>query len=224
MRARQENLRAALLAPHVIDIGAGAVARPEHFARDHLVAANNPSPRPKSMMTLPYSTRFTTPLTISPMRSLYSSILPIALGLAHFLHNDLLGRLRRDAPEIERRQRLGDPVAGLRGGIAFAGVLDGDLGGVVVDLVDDEQQARETHFASARIDLGPHLGLLPVTGAGRLLQGVLHRGDDDRSINRFLAGDRIGNLQNFKSVGADGHEFTLPRSGWREAWFAPDLS
>jgi hypothetical protein len=31
------------------------------------------SPRPRSTITLPYSTRLTVPLTISPMRSLYSS-------------------------------------------------------------------------------------------------------------------------------------------------------
>ena len=41
MRARQENLRAARLAAHVIDIGADAVAGAEVFARDHLVAADD---------------------------------------------------------------------------------------------------------------------------------------------------------------------------------------
>ncbi len=41
MRARQENLRPALLAAHVIDIGANAVAGTERLARDHLVAADD---------------------------------------------------------------------------------------------------------------------------------------------------------------------------------------
>src|SRR5690606_24626554 len=41
MRARQEDLRAALLAADVIDIGADAVAITERLARDHLVAADN---------------------------------------------------------------------------------------------------------------------------------------------------------------------------------------
>ena len=41
MAARQENLRPAGFAAHVIDIGADAVAGAEAFARDHLVAAHH---------------------------------------------------------------------------------------------------------------------------------------------------------------------------------------
>ena len=41
MAARQEDLRAAGFAAHVIDIGADAVAGAEDFARDHLVAAHH---------------------------------------------------------------------------------------------------------------------------------------------------------------------------------------
>ena len=47
-------------------------------------------------------------------------ILPVALGLAHLLHDHLLGRLRGDAAVFERRQRVGDGVADLGGGIALA--------------------------------------------------------------------------------------------------------
>src|SRR6185369_1330855 len=39
--AGQENLRTALLAPHVVDVGADAVAEAHVLARDHLVAAND---------------------------------------------------------------------------------------------------------------------------------------------------------------------------------------
>ena len=38
-------------------------------------------------------------------------ILALALGIAHLLHDHLLGVLRGDAAEIDRRQRLGDVVA-----------------------------------------------------------------------------------------------------------------
>ena len=41
MRARQEDLRSARLAPHVIDVGADAIAGPEHLARDQFVAAHH---------------------------------------------------------------------------------------------------------------------------------------------------------------------------------------
>ena len=41
MRARQEDLRPALLAAHVVDVGADAVAVAEGLARDQLVAADD---------------------------------------------------------------------------------------------------------------------------------------------------------------------------------------
>jgi hypothetical protein len=54
----QEDLRSARFAADVENIGADAVAMA--------------SPRPRSTITLPYSTRLTMPLTMSPMRSLNS--------------------------------------------------------------------------------------------------------------------------------------------------------
>ena len=51
-------------------------------------------------------------------------VLAVALGLAHLLHDHLLGRLRGDAAEFERRQRVGDGVADLRGRVALARVLE----------------------------------------------------------------------------------------------------
>src|SRR3546814_989892 len=40
-------------------------------------------------------------------------ILPLTLGVADLLENDLLGGLRIDAPQIDRRQRINDEVADL---------------------------------------------------------------------------------------------------------------
>ena len=51
-------------------------------------------------------------------------VLPVALGLAHLLHDHLLGRLRGDAAVFERRQRVGDGVADLRGRMALARVFE----------------------------------------------------------------------------------------------------
>ena len=64
-------------------------------------------------MRLPYSVRFTTPLMISPTRSLNSSYCLLALVFAHALHDHLLGGLRGDAAEIDRRQRIDDELAEL---------------------------------------------------------------------------------------------------------------
>src|SRR3546814_15614918 len=40
-------------------------------------------------------------------------ILPLTLGVADLLENDLLGGLRINAPQIDRRQRINDEVADL---------------------------------------------------------------------------------------------------------------
>ena len=74
-------------------------------------------------MTLPYSTRFTDAVDDLADAVLVLVELALALGLAHLLHDDLLGVLRGDAAEIERRQRLGDEVADLGLRIALLGVL-----------------------------------------------------------------------------------------------------
>src|SRR6202007_2331671 len=60
-----------------------------------------------------------------------------------------------------------------------------------------------------------HLGFAAITRASRLLNGVLHGGNDDAALDRLLAGDRIGDLQQFEPVGADGHRsvsFVLGRA------------
>ena len=111
-------------------------------------------------MTLPYSTRLTMPLTISPMRSLNSSILPVALGLAHLLHDHLLGRLRGDAAEFDRRQRRrrwcrrpARPGCAARASsrlIWFDGVLD---------RLDHQHVARQPQLAGLGVDLGADVGL-----------------------------------------------------------------
>ena len=132
-------------------------------------------------------------------------VLAVALGLAHLLHDHLLGRLRGDAAVFERRQRVGDGVADLRGRIALARVLEADLVRRVLDRLDHQHVAREPQLAGLRVDLGVHVGLGAVARARRLGDRVLHRGDDDAAVDRLLAGDRVGDLQQFEPVGADGH-------------------
>jgi len=65
-------------------------------------------------------------------------VLAFALGVAHLLEDHLLGGLRGDAAEIDRRQRLGDQVAGLRRRVADLRFVERDLGRLVFDLFDDQ--------------------------------------------------------------------------------------
>ena len=211
MGARQENLRPALLAPHVKHIGADAVAGLEGLARDRARRGARWLRRgPRSTMTLPYSTRLTVPLTIWPMRSLNSSILPVALGLAHLLHDHLLRRLRGDPAELEGRERLGDVIAGLSRRVALARIFDADLRRGIVDRVGDQKMPRDPQFAGLRIDLGMDIGLEPVARTRRLGDQFLHRRDHDLPVDELLARHRVGDLQKLQPVCTDGHVSLTP--------------
>src|SRR3954466_10822218 len=119
MRPRQENLRAARLAPHVIDIGADAVAVAQGLARQHLVAADDRL----AAAEVDHHVAVFDPLddAVDDVADavLVFDELPVALGLAHLLHDDLLGGLRGDAAVFQRRQRVGDGVADLCGRISL---------------------------------------------------------------------------------------------------------
>ena len=127
----------------------------------------------------------------------------LAFCIAHLLDDHLLGVLCGDAAKIDRRQRLGDVVADGGGGIAAVGLGEADLGRFVLDLLDDEQQAIEVHFAGLGIDLGADFVLRTIARARRALDRILHRGDHHRLVDRLLARDGIGNLQKLEPVGAD---------------------
>ncbi len=101
--------------------------------------------------------------------------LALTLGVAHLLDDDLLRGLRGDAPELERRQGLGDEVARLRGGVAAQRLDEADVLGVVLDLLDHLQEAHEIDLAGLVVDLGSNLVLGAVARAGGALDRLLHR-------------------------------------------------
>jgi hypothetical protein len=49
------------------------------------------------------------------------------------------------------------------------------------------------------------IGLDAIARARRLCDRVFHGADYDAAVDRLLAGDRVGDLQQFEPVGADGH-------------------
>ena len=143
------------------------------------------------------------------MRSLYSSILALALGVAHFLHDHLLGVLRIDAVEIDRRQRLGDDVADLGRGIARARIFEADLDLVVFDLLHDMEIARDVCLARLGIDLDLDLVLAAVMGLGGALHRLFHRGKHDLLVDRLVARDGVCDLQKLGSVCGNGSHVIL---------------
>ena len=127
MGAGHEDLRSARLAAHVIDEGADAVAIAEVFARQRLVAPDDslgPAEIDDHIAVLDALDDAVDDLANAALEFL---VLALTLGLAHLLHDDLLGVLRRDPAEIERRQGLGDEVAHLRFRVLAAGFVERDL-------------------------------------------------------------------------------------------------
>src|ERR1700728_114150 len=212
MGAGQENLRAAGLAPDVIDVGADAIAGPEHLARNQFIAAHDRFAR-AGAAEIDHDIAIFDPLdrAVDDIADsiLLDVILLVAFRLADLLHQHLLGRLGGNASVVERRQRFGNPVANLSRGVLLLRFGQRHLRRLVLDLVDNEQKPGKPDLAGLRIDLRADLGLLAVTRTRGLLHRVFHRRQNDRSIDRFLPRDRVDNLQQFKSVGANGHDSLL---------------
>ena len=150
MGARQEDLRAALLAAHVVDIGADAVAILEVLARDQLVAADDRLAAAEIDDDVAVFDALDRAVDDLADAVLVFVVLAVALGLAHLLHDDLLGRLRGDAAEIHRRQLLGDEVADLGVRVALARRGQRDLAAVVLDRLDHFHQPLQLHLAGLR--------------------------------------------------------------------------
>jgi hypothetical protein len=123
----RKDLRPALLAPHVVDVGADAVAVAEHLARQHFVAPHDRFAAAEIDHDVAVFDALDDAVDDIADAILVFVVLPVALGLAHLLHDHLLGRLRGDAAVFERRQLVGDGVADLRGRMAAAGFLEADL-------------------------------------------------------------------------------------------------
>ena len=130
--------------------------------------------------------------------------MPLALGVAHLLHDHLLGGLGGDARKIHRRQCFCDDVADLRGRVAGARILQRNLDLVVIDHLDDVQITRDMRLAGLRIDVDANFVLAPVAGFRGALHRLFHRMQHDRFVDRLVARDGVGNLQKFCSVGGNG--------------------
>ena len=211
MGAAEENLRAALLAAHVVDVGADAVAVAVHFARDQLVAADDGFATTEVDDDVAVFDALDRAVDDLADAVDVLVVHALALGIAHLLHDHLLGRLGGDAAELDRRQRLGDEVAELGGGVACSAHACSSIcaaGSSTVSTTSSRRHRRS--LAGLGVDLGADLGLGAVAGLGRLLDGVLHRLDHDHAVDRLLAGNGICDLQQLQSVRANGHLVRSP--------------
>src|SRR6202012_5990199 len=139
-------------AAHVIDIGADAVAGAEALARDHLVAADHALRL--AQIDHHRAALAALDLAIDDFADavLVFVILTLALGIAHLLHDHLLGVLGVDAVEIHRRQGFGDDVADLGVGVSAARLGQRNTGLVVFHQLDDMEIARDMGLSGLGID------------------------------------------------------------------------
>ena len=95
----------------------------------------------------------------------------VALDLADALQDDLLGGLGADAPEDVAVELLGlDDIAGLGVRVGLAGILDRDLGQLVLDLLDHEPRTVDADTTRFRVDADVDVliaGHAPVGGLDR---------------------------------------------------------
>ena len=158
-------------------------------------------------MTLPYSTRLTVPLTISPMRSLYSSYWRSRSASRTFCTMTCLADWAAMRPKSigGSGSAMKSPTCGV--GIALARVLDSAIClAIVLDRLDHLQQALQLDLAGLRVDLGADVGLLRRSAARAAfwiassiaaMTIVL--------VDRLLARDRVGDLQQLQPVCTDCH-------------------
>src|SRR5215475_842912 len=118
------------------------------------------SPRPRSTMTLPYSTRLTMPLTMSPMRSLNSWYCRSRSASRTFCTITCLADCAAMRPYSS-----GGSVSAMVSRIGAAGIGQRNLVGMVLDVLDHQHVARETELALLGVDLGMHVGFAAVAGA-----------------------------------------------------------
>ena len=156
-------------------------------------------------MTLPYSTRLTVPLTISPTRLMYSSYMRSRSASRTFCTMTCLADWAAMRPNSMGGSGSVTKSPSLAASLRACGVLEPDLAAVFLDRLDHFEQAPHARLAGLGVDLDPDIGLGAVAGLGRLLDRVLHRLDDDHAIDRLFAGDGIGDLEQFQSVRANGH-------------------
>src|SRR6059036_2260247 len=114
------------------------------------------SPRPRSTITLPYSTRLTTPLTISPMRSLNSWYCRSRSASRTFCTITCLADCAAMAI-FQRRQSVGDGIADLGARIGALRIIQRGLVRRVLDILDHQHVTGQRELARFGMDLGVHV-------------------------------------------------------------------
>ena len=197
--ARQHQLRPAHVAVDAHHVGAHAVAHPEVFLGDHLVARQHgldPPDLEDRVAALDALDRAVDEL-LSAGEEIVQQLL--ALGVADPLQDDLLRRLRADAPEVDRLQGLLDVVLELDVRVLLLRLGERHLlRGVFHGLVgDDLPAAKRFEIARIAVDRDADIDVLGKTllrrRGDRHFQGAEH----DFLVDVLFPRKRVGLEQQF---------------------------
>ena len=119
----------------------------------------------------------------------------VALGLAHLLQDDLLGRLRRDPAEHIGRLRVGDLSAHLDAGALFASFGERNFACGVGDFVDHRVDGKHVHGAGFGIELRADILFGAVVFPRRHDHRVFDRRDDDLGLDVLFPADLLDCLE-----------------------------
>ena len=195
-RTRQEQLRAARLRADLLEEGLDAVLRLDDLAGDHVdarhealgVAAqvDEDAVAVDALDDAAHELADAVLVGVDDLRT---------LGLAHLLHDDLLGLLRGDAAEADRLHGLLDEAADLRLRVDIERVLEPqfavghlELAGVVGE---DLPATEGLVLAGLAVDGDAHIPLLAVLLARGRGQRRFQRLEDDFLVDALLVGDGV---------------------------------
>ena len=219
-RPAQENLRAARLAAHIEYVGACAVTGAEILAWQRFVAPHDALGAPKIDGHIAVFDALDQPVDDFARAVLVFLKLAFTLGVTHALNDHLLGGLRGDAPEIDRRQLVDEKIAGLGIRLFRSGLLDSKLGTLVLDLLDDFAIPRQKNVAGLAVYVNADVMLRAVFRASGFLDRLLHRLEHFLAIDALFARHRIGDGQHlYPAWSCTIHDVSpsvrlrLPRSG-----------
>ena len=199
VRTRQEDLRAPRLLAHVVNVGADPVVLAEAFSGNELVAAQDglgPAQVDYDVAELDAPDQAGNDFAYPVLVFL---VLALALGLADFLNDHLLGGLRGDSTKFNGRKLLDDEISDFKVGVTPLGLGEGNLGRLVLHLIRHLAIAIEPNLAAAAVDYGPDIVLVAVFRAARPLDRLLHGLQNLLALDTLLAGHGIGHLQEFRA-------------------------
>ena len=150
-------MRPAIFAPHVVDIGADAVAKLVVSTRQGLVAPDDRLGPAQVDHDVSVLGAFHDAAHNLAHAILILFVLALPLGLANFLHDDLLGVLGRNPAKVERRQGFCDEITHLGVRVTLFRILEADFGCVERHLLHNFEEPGQLDLTGARIDISARI-------------------------------------------------------------------